>query len=118
MNDELKNIALQRLERFAIWVCTSAVLVSSWAMWENYKTNQRLVAIVENHDKELNSLKNQDAIIESKIIALESRMISMEMFKRIEQNLSILSYQNKSNEAMKVISQVLRTEIESKEKKQ
>jgi len=105
MSDELKNIALQRLERFAIWVCTSAVLVSSWAMWENYKTNQKIIVVIE-------SIQKSDARQDQAIAEIKGQMVGWDTLKRIELFLG----SQPSEKRGEMLGNAIRMERESRDK--
>lgn len=103
MSEEIKNWALERLERFAIWVCTAAISVSSWALWENYKTSQRAIVILE-------AIQKNDARQDQAIAEIKGQMVGWDTLKRIELFLSSQPSQKRGE----MLGSAIRMERESR----
>ena len=103
MTKEFKTWAVTRLERFAIFVCTIAISIFSWALWENYKFNQSAMVVIEQnrsdiarHDQELAEIRGQ--------------MLTWDMLKRIELMLSAFPETQRGL----MINKALRMELEGR----
>jgi len=96
-----KNEIMKRLERFAIAVCTAAVSVTSWALWENYQTNQRITII-------LTEIQRNDARQDQAIAEIKGQMVTWDTLRRIELYLSGHPAENRGS----MIGNALTMEIE------
>ena len=72
-----KSDIIRRLERFAVAICTAGISLTSWAMWENYKTNQRITVILEQ-------VQQNDARQDMAISEIKGQMVTWETLRRIE----------------------------------
>lgn len=98
-----KTDVIRRLEKFAIWVCATGITVTSWAMWENYKTNQRITTILEQ-------VQQNDQRQDLAIAEIKGQMVTWETLRRIE--LYLLGHT--PNKRGQMVGEALKMELESK----
>jgi hypothetical protein len=101
-----KGDVMRKLERFAIAVCTAAVSVTSWALFENYKTNQKIMVILE-------AVQRNDARQDQAIAEIRGQMVTWETLRRIE--LYLMSQAPENRGAM--VGRALGMELESRREK-
>lgn len=109
MSEEIKNWALSRLERFVIYICGSAVAFSSWFIWQQQQTNQKLTSMLEQ-------IARNDARQDQAISEIRAQMVGWDTLTRIERSLGMMAAMNKGNEAMSAVAEVLKNERESRNK--
>ena len=105
MSEIVKEWALNRLERFAIYVCSSAIAFCSWMMWENYKTNQKLTVMLE-------AIQKSDARQDQAIAEIKGQMVGWDTLKRIELFLG----SQPSEKRGEMLGNAIRMERESRDK--
>jgi hypothetical protein len=105
MNELIKDWALTRLERFAIYVCSMAIAFCSWMMWENYKTNQKLTVMLE-------AIQKSDARQDQAIAEIKGQMVGWDTLKRIELFLGSQSPEKRGE----MLGNAIRMERESRDK--
>lgn len=94
---------IRRLEKFAVAVCTAGITVTSWALFENYKTNQRITIILEE-------IQKNDARQDMAISEIKGQMVTWETLRRIE--LYLMGHDPGKRGAM--VGEALKMELESK----
>lgn len=109
MSEEIKNWALSRLERFVISICSAAVAFSSWFIWQQQQTNQKLTSM-------LDQIAKNDARQDQAISEIKAQMVGWDTLTRIERSLGMMAAMNKGNDAMGAVAEVLKTERESRNK--
>lgn len=102
-----KSDIIRRLERFAVAVCTAGITLTSWALFENYKTNQRITIILEQ-------IQKNDAQQDMAISEIKGQMVTWETLRRIE--LYLMGHD--PNKRGTMVGEALRMELESKKSKQ
>lgn len=109
MSEQIKDWALSRLERFTIYICSSAVVFCSWFIWQQQQTNQKLTSM-------LDQIARNDARQDQAISEIKGQMVGWDTLTRIERSLGMLSAMGKGNESMSAVAEVLKTERESRSK--
>jgi epoxyqueuosine reductase QueG len=109
---DAKDWALNRLEKFAIYVCSSAIAFCSWMMWEQHKLNvsgelrdQKIMQI-------LDQLQRHDAQQDQQISEIKGQMVGWDTLKRIELFLG----SQPSNKRGEMLGNAIKMERESREK--
>jgi hypothetical protein len=98
-----KSDITRRLERFAVAVCTAGISLTSWALFENYKTNQKITVILEQ-------VQQNDARQDLAISEIKGQMVTWETLRRIE--LYLMGHNPEKRGTM--VGEALKMELESK----
>lgn len=102
----MKSEVMKRLERFAIAVCSVAVSFTSWALLENYKTNQRILVILE-------AVQRNDARQDYEIAQIKGQMVTWDTLRRIE----LYLMGQDPNKRGEMVGRALSMELESRKEK-
>lgn len=104
--EPIRDWALTKLEQFAIFICTTAIGIGSFALWENYKFNQRATVILEQ-------LQANDARQDAEIAEIKGKMVTWDTLKRIE--LFLISQPPEARAEQ--LSNALKMELEGRKKR-
>lgn len=98
---------------FAIASSVMASVISGAVFWFS-RSVKKLYDTVQMQANLVNSMSTEMQEIQSRLNRIESDKIGWDVLFRIERSLALLSQQGKGNEAMSMVSKVVKQEVDSR----